>query len=687
MAVSSPKQTPENNSDAANTDSERDKQHPAECDIGKWKPAMLNMCANMPLFTGVYSVSALMTSTLSTYVNSQVTTLERHFGFSSTQTGLIMAANDVGFLVIVLFISFIATKVHIPRALGCFTLLYGISGIVCALPQFLFGAPSLQDGADVNNISAVTSGRPSGRFQGQLCDGVSLVSWNCSVSMDDSALTSQSPALESKARAHSGTALVILVVGMILQGVAKAPRGSFIVCYVDSNVVKVKTGFYMGIIIAVAMMGPAIAFALGGMFTRIYVTLEDTDLHYRHPGWIGAWWLGYITFGCAACVVALPLFCFPRRIKGGKPRTEPEGVHTRGERVTKGLIKYVQGFVAALIRLLRNPVYMCAVLSSCSLLFSGAGSQSFTPKYIENQFGFPAWKANMAIAGVMLATACLGTFVGGYLSKRLKMGPLSGLKFATLMSAFIVLFSVLQLLFKCEQPYLYNSPGPRAVPGEKGLEGCVDSCACDDGDYFPVCGQDGRTFFSPCHAGCQDAVDGSYVNCTCVEEGKAVAGMCDYSCVMFYPFIACLCLGTFHGTLAIIPKLIIYVRAVEERDKALALGFSSFMTSVTGWMLGPIYFGKMIDGICIQWERSCTGGGACLLYDNDIFRLKLLGYQAIFQVLSLVLVILAYIFARVTKRFEVSNTGLPKGSATEMTAITSQTEDDGPTKEDFTDQN
>ena len=40
-----------------------------------------------------------------------MTTLERHFGFNSAQTGLIMAANDVGFLVVVLFVSYIAAKV------------------------------------------------------------------------------------------------------------------------------------------------------------------------------------------------------------------------------------------------------------------------------------------------------------------------------------------------------------------------------------------------------------------------------------------------------------------------------------------------------------------------------------------------------------------------------------------------
>ena len=44
----------------------------AECGVGSFKPAALSMCANMSAFTGIYCVNALLSNTLSTYVNSQV---------------------------------------------------------------------------------------------------------------------------------------------------------------------------------------------------------------------------------------------------------------------------------------------------------------------------------------------------------------------------------------------------------------------------------------------------------------------------------------------------------------------------------------------------------------------------------------------------------------------------------------
>jgi hypothetical protein len=81
---------------------------------------------------------------------------------------------------------------------------------------------------------------------------------------------------------------------------------------------------------------------------------------------------------------------------------------------------------------------------------------------------------------------------------------------------------------------------------------------------------------------------------------------------------------------------------------------------MTGWMLGPILFGTLIDDICIQWEKdtSCTGSSACRLYDNDDFRLKLNGYSFLFRVISVVLVLAAFIVAKVTRTFEVKDRGV-----------------------------
>jgi hypothetical protein len=50
----------------------------------------------------------------------------------------------------------------------------------------------------------------------------------------------------NSARANAGAALVVIVLDMALQGIAKTPRAAFTTTYVDANVEKTRTGFYMG---------------------------------------------------------------------------------------------------------------------------------------------------------------------------------------------------------------------------------------------------------------------------------------------------------------------------------------------------------------------------------------------------------------------------------------------------------
>ncbi|XP_025103096.1 solute carrier organic anion transporter family member 1B1-like [Pomacea canaliculata] len=158
------------------------------------------------------------------------------------------------------------------------------SGILCALPQFLFGAPSPSDDIVMGNVSKAASAGASQTFQGQMCDTFNTTKLSACLQPSTSTnTTGDTSSVSNRARANAVSALVIIVLGMVLQGVAKAPRHPLITTFVDNNIDKTKTGFYMGIIITFGIMGPAAAFALGGAFTRMYVTLEETNIGPRHP--------------------------------------------------------------------------------------------------------------------------------------------------------------------------------------------------------------------------------------------------------------------------------------------------------------------------------------------------------------------------------------------------------------------
>ena len=54
---------------------------------------------------------------------------------------------------------------------------------------------------------------------------------------------------------------------------------------------------------------------------------------------------------------------------------------------------------------------------------------------------------------------------------------------------------------------------------------CNFGCECDMNDVQPVCGANGLTYFSPCHAGCTNIGTNSdnFTNCAC-----------EYFCNSFY---------------------------------------------------------------------------------------------------------------------------------------------------------
>ncbi|XP_059146311.1 solute carrier organic anion transporter family member 4C1-like, partial [Physella acuta] len=417
----------------------------------------------------------------------------------------------------------------------------------------------------------------------------------------------------------------------------------------------------------------------------------------------GAWWLGYVVFGSLALAAAMPLFCFPRRLPGqrGKGHSQQDkGEHQKGENhlvteykvvdreygskinvrvIRKPIAKTLafikrttvvlkllrksfpfQDFLSSILRLLINPVYMCLTISSILVIFSVSGTSAYTPKYLEAMFNLPAYKANYILAGEVLCSSCVGSFVGGFLTRRFKMSPMVALKFAILVICISLMATVTGFFFQCEQPKVYNWPGENNT--------CSRGCNCEDNSYFPICGSDGRTYYSPCTAGCVEREKGVYLNCTCIAGGTASSGTCDYSCAHLYPYAVFFGIRLLFGTLSIIPKLILLLRCVNNKDKSLAIGFESFLVSLLGWLLGPLVFGYVIDGICVQWDSSCGVRGRCLLYDHRLFQLKLHGYIVVPGAGCLLFMFIAFFYARATGCLEGEATPGTR-DVTEMTLV------------------
>lgn len=629
-------------------DSERSNE--MRCGIGPFKFLFFQNCARMGCFVGVYSLCGLTTQVLSMYIISQITTIEKQYGLSSQQSGLLLSCNDIGFLATTMFASYISRKVHIPRSLWLTTILYGVAGLICSLAYFISKdfiseqsqvliKSSAQEFRDENSTSFTVSSRtPICKILGvngytNTGPASNITECNLEVSGNDFGI--------GEPNRYTKVGMTILAIGMIIQGVGKAPRFPFITTYVDDNGKKKNTAMYMGIISGVGIFGPAIAFTVGGFFSTQYVTLEKVPIGPRHPAWIGAWWLGFLVFGGLAILVSFPLLCFPKRMTVKQPLTKTKKLHVGSIKVER----VVQDFMKTILRLVTNPVYMPMVVATCIILFSVAGAVSFSAKYLETQYFIPAWKANMLLGVTNIVAASAGTITGGFVVTKKKLSPLQCLKMLIGVGCFSLIQNAMGFILGCPNADIAGYNTNIDMPGKNYT--CSSLCECDSRSYFPVCGSDGQSYMSPCYAGCQHQKSMSFEGCMCIgENGTAVAGLCETSCGTLYPYLISNIFGAFLGTLAMMPGLIVTIRSVSDGDKAMAVGFSSLLNTLCGWLAGPVVFGMIVDTTCTIWSASCSGNGACALYDNDDLRIKKHTAEFVPKIFVIAIYVLVFLKAR-----------------------------------------
>lgn len=259
-----------------------------------------------------------------------------------------------------------------------------------------------------------------------------------------------------------------------------------------------------------------------------------------------------------------------------------------------------------------------------------------------------------------------GTFLGGYLVKKLKLSCSGTIRFCLISTIFAGLFTVCFFLSCPNLSFAgvtssYHSSGLQieskaiidpidgnfqrytlSTPSLSLNDQCNKQCACSKSNYEPVCGADGLLYFSPCFAGCRAemSIDGSkvYQNCECIINNlivnnnitnkfnhsnslfrsyDAVNKICDSECNYMWLFV-CLCFFVMFFTfLATMPALSATLRCVDDKIRSFALGIQWIVVRVLGTIPAPIIFGRLIDETCILWQDSCgEETGACLVYDN-----------------------------------------------------------------------
>ncbi|XP_045411419.1 solute carrier organic anion transporter family member 2B1 [Lemur catta] len=618
---------------------------------------------NIKLFLLCHSLLQLAQLMISGYLKSSISTVEKRFGLSSQTSGLLAAFNEVGNTALIVFVSYFGSRVHRPRMIGCGAVLVALAGLLMTVPHFI-SEPYRYDHTSPEDMPQ--DSKASLCLPPTSAPAPALSNGSCS----------------SYTEARHLTVVGILFLAQTLLGVGTVPIQPFGISYIDDFAHSSNSPLYLGILFALTMMGPGMAYGLGSLMLRLYVDIDrmpegGISLTTKDPRWVGAWWLGFLIAAGLVALAAIPYFFFPREMpkekhelhfrrkvsalsssavsKGRDPPSEqsPGGSPEKQDGLAQvapdlTVIQFIKVFPRVLLRTLRHPIFLLVVLAQVCMFSTVAGFAIFLPKFLERQFSVTASYANQLIGSVSFPMAILGMVLGGTLVKCLHLGPMRCSILCLLGSLFCLLLSLPLFFMGCSTHQIagiLHQPGTQPGPGL--FPGCMEPCSCPSDDFNPVCDPSTHVeYITPCHAGCasrvvQETLDKSqvfYTNCSCVVGGGPVpAGSCNSACShLVLPFMLLVSLGATVSCVTHTPTFMLILRGVKKEDKTLAMGIQFMLLRILAWMPSPVIHGSAIDTTCVHWAQRCGRRAVCRYYDHDLFRNRFIGLQFFFRTGTLV---------------------------------------------------
>ncbi|KAJ8045084.1 Solute carrier organic anion transporter family member 3A1 [Holothuria leucospilota] len=637
------------------------------------------------VFLTVLVISIVLKATATGYSSGVISTLEKRFQLKSTQVALIAMVEDIVGLSTVMVIVHFGQSRHRPRVIGTLTLIVAIGVALQAMPHFLYKLPLslLQKPPQVENLNTTDT------------NNVTVQQLFCLQDGRDSSGGSQECTEEEKASSGS----LIREAFWIPLGSSVISLGSGIgpisLTYLDDNVPKRTMPVYAGIVFSVFAFGSLFGFFLAGYCLSLPVTfpLYETEYYSASPGdpnWLGAWWMGYLICSFTLAVFGLLFFLFPRQLRDPEElRREDEEYLRRNPPLEakkqeqeleeeqreascgNGPIEFIKDFFLSLSHILKNVVVIALIISACLTAFSATGFMIFGPKFTQVVYELDPAIAPLVIGAFLVPGAMTGQIFGGIIIRRLNLTRYGMAKMLLMTATVMALSVVLFYTIRCDKretagltvPYAgyvkyneMNSPTFIEVSSEKWERNltstCNKDCECPGGQYQPVCGSDGVTYITPCHAGCNImSADGNYTDCSCLplnEDGHSYAtpGQCDRPCKSWIFYIVACIPVSFLGTMAGTAGFMLQLRSVELHHRGLAMSFGNVLIKVLGYIPGPLVFGFFIEKACLFYQSLCGRTGNCIVYDSDYF---LNGFNSVVlgvQILGYICVLVAFFTVR-----------------------------------------
>ncbi|XP_066525633.1 solute carrier organic anion transporter family member 1C1 isoform X2 [Hoplias malabaricus] len=611
-------------------------------------------------------------------MKSSITQIEKRFDLSSTRVGLIDGSFEMGNLLFLAVVSHFGAKLHRPRliALGCF--LMAIGSALTGIPHFFMGRYKFEtiiQGSVHKNVSIVACKDPT--MQSDFPD----IYMESPVNYIPDSVCVKEPI---------SYMWVYVFLGNALRGIGETPVTPLGVSYIDDFAKAENSAFYIACLQTITLLGPMFGFLLGSMCAKLYVDIGFVDvdsvtINPTDARWVGAWWLGFFVSSFVMFLAGLPFWFLPRSLpKQDQEKTdEPSPHHSNQEppvhpaSPAMKLVDIAKGFLPSLKKLLGTPTYFLLLCGSVLHFNSLIGLFTFKAKYMEQQFGQSASRANFLIGILNLPVVAMGIFLGGLVMKRYKLSVVSGAQFSFIASISAYLLMLLQFGTKCDNLRVagltvsYNGT-PQISSDEQTLfSQCNQQCSCSAVEWDPVCSDDGITFMNPCLAGCMSSTghgkDTVFHNCSCVLSPSPLEGSTSVSmgqcsrgpeCSQsFTSYMAVSVLSSFISSLGFTPAYMVIIRCIKPELKSLALGIQTLVIRMLGGLPAPVYFGALIDSTCLKWGvKKCGGRGACRLYDSDLYRVIFLGLLTCLRGSSYIFDLAVIVLLRRQFRKDAANT-------------------------------
>ncbi|XP_070226149.1 solute carrier organic anion transporter family member 1C1 isoform X3 [Bos mutus] len=569
-------------------------------------------CGQLKVFLGALSFVYFAKALAEGYLKSTITQIERRFDIPSSLVGIIDGSFEIGNLLVIAFVSYFGAKLHRPKIIGAGCLIMGVGTLLIAMPQFFMEHYKYERYSPVSNSTL-----------------------------------SISPCL-----LDSNNSLPIPVA--------------------EKSQSKINNGCVQ----TVAIIGPIFGFLLGSLCAKLYVDIGFVNLDHititpKDPQWVGAWWLGYLIAGSITLLAAVPFWCLPRTLPRPRSREDSSSSSEKSKFIMDDhtdyqtppgekakIMEMARDFLPSLKSLFGNPVYFLYLCASTVQFNSLFGMVTYKPKYIEQQYGQSASKANFVIGLINIPAVALGIFSGGIVMKKFRISIRGAAKLYLGSSGLGYLLFLSLFALGCENSDVagltisYQGTKPVSYHERALFSDCNSRCKCSETKWEPICGENGITYASACLAGCQTTTGSGkttiFNNCTCVglaasKSGNStgMVGRCqkDNGCAkMFLYFLVIAVITSYTLSVGGIPGYILLLRCIKPQLKSFALGIYTLAVRVLAGIPSPIYFGVLIDTSCLKWGfKRCGSKGSCRLYDSNAFRHIYLGLTMMLGIMSIFL--------------------------------------------------